>query len=266
MTTYEYILQSLNKVRPMRKGAGQKSNLTGSDNPRVLEPGIKNQDDSREELSRSDQDQPGSLNLRYPILKPAINREQRLEVSPVKEDNDQTHQEVSKTNLRDSARLDHQLPAIIDSKRSILAQAEKKNLLVKKPSHEFTEEMSHDEKIESMKNMSFLQLQKAFMILDTDECRNDNQHSVFGLGREMLNSKVTNVEMESSSLKQSRSEGDLTRLGERQTSRGGMKTPIKLSPANGSRKVSFQQTTPSQTGPLQPILPNPSEQTKECPN
>lgn len=267
MTTYEYILQNLNKVRPLRKERAEKQILQGTGNPSILEAGVRNQDDSREELSRSDRDRAGSVNLRYPTLAAAMNREHRLEVSPVKEDMDQTHQEASKTNLKESARPDN-LPIKPDSKRSMIAQADKKPVLARKPSHNFTEEMSHDEKIESLKNLSFLQMQKAFMTYETDECRNDNQHSVAGLGHEMLNSKVTNAEMDTSSLKQSKSEGDLTRLGERQTSRGGMKTPINLSPDSRSRKVSmtYQQSPSLQTGTKIAVLSKQTEAPRESPH
>ena len=260
LTTYEYILRNLNKVRPARRGINNQHDVHHGGE--IRHP--KNQDDSREEFSDHNRAQGHDVNLRFPESGMRRHREDHLDVPPVRpQDLDPTNQEISKTNLKDSAR--YELPQKMDSRRSVIAQADQvKPLPPKRRSHDFTEDLSQDEKIESLKNLSFLQLQQVFKTIEMDECKNDHKNSASNVGYDLTQSKMTNVDLEKSALKQSRSEGDFSRLGERQTSRGGLKpisqisqiSQAKLPPVGSPKLVNIPVVPVPSPVPIQIESPN----------
>ena len=75
---------------------------------------------------------------------------------------------------------------------------------------------------------------------------------------------MTNVDLEKSALKQSRSEGDFSRLGERQTSRGGLKpisqisqiSQAKLPPVGSPKLVNIPVAPVPSPVPIQIESPN----------
>jgi hypothetical protein len=228
MSTYDYILKSVNKVRPVVRGTLTGKNTIAGDNrgnknnhpdQSFLGAGEKNPDDSREELSVSLHGQKLSDYFNSPLSGyEVLGKDANPEPPAVRNDPHQ-NQEFTKEIAHDSAR--NEQAKKLDSKRSLLAQAEQKIILPpQQKSYKFTEDMSQDEKIDSLKNLNFLQLQQAFKTMDLDECKNENKLSTGGLGDEMMQSKVTNADIEKYSLKQSKSEGNLSRLTEKQSSRG----------------------------------------------
>ena len=97
-----------------------------------------------------------------------------------------------------------------------------------------------------------------------DECKNDHKNSASNVGYDLTQSKMTNVDLEKSALKQSRSEGDFSRLGERQTSRGGLKpisqisqiSQAKLAPVGSPKLVNIPVVPVPSPVPIQIDRPN----------